>query len=110
MSDTDPEGIRLHATIVGQARAVTDDPAGIPSVPRPLYEPRVVPPLTAPAVLCHDLRQVQDGEYWLHIQVIAEPATARPWPFPMRADLGRRIADMIRADLTANRLAAEGIA
>lgn len=62
------------------------------------------PPVTMPYPVVDDLHQLwHDGRlYWLRIDVHAEPAVtpepgSGPW-FPMRADLGRRIADLIRSD------------
>ena len=59
-----------------------------------------------PAPVVHDMQQLEHGDrlYWLEINVTAqltgpEPAAA---PLPVRADLGRRIADLIRADLAAD--------
>lgn len=64
-----------------------------------------------PGLVCEELHQLQhDGEpYWLHITITAGPvmkaqddAQLPSPPFPMRrADLGKRIADLIRADLAA---------
>ena len=57
-------------------------------------------------LVCEELHQVRhDGEpYWLHITITASPvmkASNDPLPsppFPVRADLGSQIADLIRAD------------
>ncbi len=64
---------------------------------------------SVPAVLCdHEFPVDHDsGSFWVKIRVTAEHNPGRgagtePWPFPVAADfgadLGRRIADMIRAD------------
>jgi hypothetical protein len=61
-------------------------------------------------LVCEELRQIEhDGEpYWLHVTITAEKvagtladAPLPSPPLPVRADLGRRIADLIRADLAA---------
>jgi len=69
-----------------------------------------MPPLTMPTVLCHEISLIEDSDFWLHVKVIAEPTIARPWPFPVRADLGRRIVEMIKADIEADRPVVEGAA
>jgi hypothetical protein len=67
-----------------------------------------------PYPVVHDIHQLwHDGKlYWLDIRVIAEPAEPpepRSWPwFPMRTDWGRRIADLVRADLAAEAAAGAG--
>lgn len=56
------------------------------------------------STVCHEIHQVLDGEdlWWLEINVTAQAHDpARPWPFAVSADLGRRIADLIRPDLAA---------
>ncbi len=55
-----------------------------------------------PYPIARDMRQLEhDGRvYFLDITVTAELAGEEPAPIlPVRADLGKRIADLIRADL-----------
>lgn len=55
--------------------------------------------LRMPATVLHDIRQARHGGdvYWLDIRITAEAAgNAAPWRCPIPADLGQRIADMIR--------------
>jgi hypothetical protein len=65
-----------------------------------------------PSVLCRDMHQLEhDGRvYWLGIEVTTQLTGEEPagGPVPVRADLGRRIADLIRADLAADPQAAGG--
>ena len=59
-------------------------------------------------LLCHEGILIDhDGTaFFVWVKVTAEHnpqigEDTRTWPFPVRADLGRRIADMIRADCAA---------
>jgi hypothetical protein len=63
-----------------------------------------IPVRTMPAIVADDLQQIwHHGRlYWLRIKLTAEPAEQPepggfPW-FPMKTDLGSRIADLVRAD------------
>ena len=54
-----------------------------------------------PSILCEEIHQLEhDGRlYFLRVTVSAELTGDEPAGFlPVRADLGKRIADMIRAD------------
>jgi hypothetical protein len=53
-----------------------------------------------PLPVCDEIHQLEHGgeHYFLHITVTAEPSGASAGPVPARADLGKRIADLIRAD------------
>jgi hypothetical protein len=81
---------------LGVSREIRDPEAEM----QRLAEARKVVP-AAVADETHQLRH--DGKvYFLRVKVMAEPAEAPepgsfPW-FPVRADLGRRIADLVRAD------------
>jgi hypothetical protein len=60
-----------------------------------------------PAYLCRDMHQLEhDGRvYWLGITITTELTgeESAGGPIPVRADLGSRIADLIRADIAASR-------
>ena len=53
-----------------------------------------------PTVVCHDMQQAQHGPdvYFLEIRVTAQVAGEGPpsWPRQVPADLGRRIAALVR--------------
>ena len=55
-----------------------------------------------PAPVVHDMQRLEYGGrlYWLEVNVTAQLTGPEPagGPLPVRADLGRRIADLIRAD------------
>ena len=59
-----------------------------------------------PSRICEELHQLEhDGRlYFLGITVTAQLTGEEPaaGPIPVRADLGRRIADLIRSDLAAD--------
>jgi hypothetical protein len=59
-----------------------------------------------PSYLCREIYPVEHGGrlYWLDMTITAQLIGREPagGPIPVRADLGRRIADMIRADLAAD--------
>jgi hypothetical protein len=51
--------------------------------------------------LVREFHQLRDGDddglFW--VEVTVQPADpSRKWPYPLRPDLGKRIADLIRAD------------
>jgi hypothetical protein len=84
-----------------------------PSVPD-LLAPPVAPPSAeavpwggwVPSYLVRDMHQLEhDGRlYFLGITITTQLTGEEPagGPVPVRADLGRRIADLIRADLAAD--------
>lgn len=58
--------------------------------------------------LCREIHQVNtpSGSFGIEISIRARPALPNregtgPWPYPLRADLGERVAAMIRADCEA---------
>jgi hypothetical protein len=65
-----------------------------------------------PAVLTHDQFLEQDlpgarTAYWVAVTVTVRQARQIgeepvPWPYPVRADLGSRIMDLIRRDCAEN--------
>jgi hypothetical protein len=65
-----------------------------------------------PAILVHEKHLEQglpgaSAAYFLDIRVTVQHARqagedVKPWPYPLRADLGRRIADLIRRDCAEN--------
>ena len=58
-----------------------------------------------PAIACHDIHFLDhDGRLFvLDIRVTSQLQGEEPHgPLPVRADLGRRIAEIIRADLAAD--------
>jgi hypothetical protein len=60
-----------------------------------------------PYRICEEMHQLEhDGRlYWLRVNVTAQLTGEEPAGglIPVRADLGRRIADLIRADIAASR-------
>lgn len=55
-----------------------------------------------PAIVCHDIHLLEHDErrFWLEIRVTSQLHGEEPHgPLPVRADLGRRIADLVRADV-----------
>jgi hypothetical protein len=62
---------------------------------------REIPRRWMPSYVCRDMHQVELGGrvYFLGITITAELTGDEPaGPLPVKADLGRRIAEMIRAD------------
>jgi hypothetical protein len=80
------------------ARPITDPEAEVERLAAARMQP-------AGTVLCQEIRQADtpSGAFGIEIGVRALPGhgAAGPWPFPLRADLGQRIAAMIRADCEA---------
>ena len=88
----------------GSAREIPDPEAEVE---------RLAAARKSPEVLCdHEFPlDHESGSFWVKIRVTAEHnpgrgAGTKPWPFPVGADfgadLGGRIADMIRADCAAS--------
>jgi hypothetical protein len=88
---------------------VSEPPPSVPDLLAPPVAPLAAEPVAwggwIPSCVCRDMHQLEyDGRlYWLGIEITAQLTGEEPagGPIPVRADLGRRIADLIRADLAA---------